>query len=385
KPIEVDVKDTEVFPSGKAYIFHDFAALLPFSLLYEQDNYPALPGFIYAWADALERRDESLFKTLAGSPGGVFGGGSAGMQIAVFCNDGDIQAQTLANGLDRAAYPVFGSVLGSAEENEHDRLQCFELGMPMRPSSDYAAVETDIPALIIEGDMDPITPPPNAKAILPGFSNGTYIEFPYAGHGPTRSVQCAGHMLNRWYDDPTAEPDMSCPESMEEPDMWAPMFVTGFVPRLGAIFFEDKKKLAGPGAWGGLSIVVSLIAFLMLSLAPLGRKMNSNAPANVGKARFWAWLTATSSVAAVAVLGAAFAATAEASQLAILFGLVPWAKYSAWLGLFAGVFGIITIVAAIRGKGRHQIPTGSMLGFILTGIAALGLSSFMYFWDLAPF
>ena len=76
----------------------DIAALLPFTLFYEQDNYPALPGFIYAWADALERRDEALFKTIAGAAGdGGFGDGSAGMQMAVLCNDGDVQAQGLAS------------------------------------------------------------------------------------------------------------------------------------------------------------------------------------------------------------------------------------------------------------------------------------------------
>ena len=45
-PIEVDVKDIENFPSGKARIFQDLVAFLPFLFFYEQVNYPAIPGLI---------------------------------------------------------------------------------------------------------------------------------------------------------------------------------------------------------------------------------------------------------------------------------------------------------------------------------------------------
>jgi hypothetical protein len=69
----------------------------------------------------------------------------------------------------------------------------------------------------------------------------------------------------------------------------------------------------------------------------------------------------------------------------MLFGLVPWAKYSAWLGLLAGVLGLVTLVLVIKGRSKHRIPAGTLLGLVLTAAAAIGLSSFMYFWDLAPF
>jgi hypothetical protein len=35
-PIEVDVKDSEVFPSGKARFFQDIVAFLPFIFFYER-------------------------------------------------------------------------------------------------------------------------------------------------------------------------------------------------------------------------------------------------------------------------------------------------------------------------------------------------------------
>ena len=385
-PITVEVKDTELFPSGKVTVFQDLAPILPFNLLYEQSQYPALPGLIYAWADALERRDEALFKTLVNAIGGDDSGGvSDGMYMAIVCNDGHQHAQSAAFLRDLEEYPVFGQIIGNPESLARDTALCVQAGIPLRPASDYTAVETDIPTLLIEGDMDPITPPPNAKSILPGFSNGTYVEFPYAGHGPSRSEQCAGHMLNRWYDDPTAEPDFSCPSSIEEPEFWAPMYTTDIAPRLGSIFFEDKKKLLVPGAWAGVSIVISLLAFLSLSLGPVGRWLNRGKAVKSGSARFWAWLASALAVGAVAILGAAVAATIETAELAIMLGLIPWGLYGAGLGVAAGIAGLLAMFTAIAARRGRKIGTGSMFGFFLTGAAAVGLSTFMLMWGLSPF
>ena len=192
-------------------------------------------------------------------------------------------------------------------------------------------------------------------------------------------------MLNRFYDSPTAEPDLSCAESMEEPVIWAPMYATTIAPRLGALYFDDKKKLVLPGVWAGASVLISLTAFLVLTLAPIGRWMNQRRVSRSGATRFLAWLAATAAVAAVAVLGAAAFVTSETSDLALLFGLVPWAGYAAWLGLAAGLLGLLTLFAAFSARRRRRIPTGTMLGLILTGAAAIGLSSFMLAWGLAPF
>jgi pimeloyl-ACP methyl ester carboxylesterase len=384
-PIVVDVKDTELYPSGKARIFQDIAAMLPFALLYEQSNYPGLPGLIYAWADVLERRDESLFKLIASFSGGGFGSGSDGMRNAILCIDGDVAAMERAGKLDIAEYPILGSVMNSEETLERATALCEELGMTTRPESDYLPTRTDIPTLIIEGDMDPITPPPNAKAILPGFEKGTYVEFPYAGHGPSRSVKCAGHMLNKFYDNPGTEPDVSCTSTMKAPEFWAPMFTTSMAAKLGALAADDKKKLAVPGAWAGLSIVIALLAFLALTFAPLLRWMDNRTAADAGSARAFAWLSATTSVFSAAIICAAFIATSEVSEIFLAFGLVPWGRYGAYLGLVAAVVGIVTLFATFKARGSVKLPFSSALGFFLTGLAGIGLGTFIMVWGLSPF
>jgi pimeloyl-ACP methyl ester carboxylesterase len=384
-PIVVDVKDTELYPSGQTRFFPDIVAFLPFMFLYEQSNYPGLPGMIYAWADAVERRDETLFKVLAQAGAGDTGDFSQGMYDAIFCLDGYREAQISSSAADREAFPILANALGTAEFDQKFAQRCHDIGMSPRDSGEYGPISTDIPALIVAGDMDPITPPPLAKAILPGFSNATYVEFPYAGHGPLRSVECGGDLLNTFFDDPNAEPDLSCLDEMEVPEFFVPLFTTGIVPRLLLIAVEDKKKLVGPAAWGGISVIISLFAFIVLSLAPIGRRIDTRQPVNASDARWSAWLAATFATAAAAIFGAAIAVTIDASEFLVIFGLVPWAWFGAVAGLFGGLFGIVVIVLTVRARLKRTLPIGTLVGFLMTGIAAVGLSSFLLYWDLAPF
>ena len=69
----------------------------------------------------------------------------------------------------------------------------------------------------------------------------------------------------------------------------------------------------------------------------------------------------------------------------LIFGLVPWAKYGAWIGLFAGILGLATLLSTINARRRRSLPISTLLGFLLTGAAAMGLSSFMLMWGLGPF
>jgi pimeloyl-ACP methyl ester carboxylesterase len=384
-PITVDVEKSEIYPSGKARVFADIVAFLPFIMLYEQTNYPGLPGMIYAWTDLVEKRDETLFKALVQAGDGDLGGLSPGMYNAIFCLDGYREAQIRSGAADREAFPVFGEVLGSAEFDKKAAQRCRDFGMAPRDGAEYQPASTDIPALIVAGDMDPITPPPLAKAILPGFTNATYVEFPYAGHGPLRSVECGGDLLNLFFDDPSGEPDLSCVDEMEAPRFFVPLYTSNIAPRLLLLAVEDEKKLAGPGAWAGISIIISLIAFIWLSVAPLGRRIDKRQPVSVSAARWSAWLAATFATAAAAIFGAAIAVTVDTSEILVVFGLVPWARIGAVAGLLGGLFGIAAVAFIIRERRKEKLPIGTVVGFLLTGIAALGLSTFLLYWDLGPF
>jgi hypothetical protein len=340
---------------------------------------------IYAWADVVESRDETFFKALTQLNDGGSGGFSQGMYNAIFCLDGSRDAMIASGAADREEFPILSTALGTAESNAAAAQLCRDLGMYPRGSAEYAPVSTDIPALIVSGDMDPITPPPLAEAIMPGFSNGTLVVFPYTGHGPLRSLECGGDMLNSFFDDPMGELDLSCVDEVEAPDFFVPLYETRIATRLGLIAVEDKKKLAGPVIWGGFSVTVSLFAFFILSLGSLGRRIDRRQPVDMPHARLATWLAASFSTLAIVVIGAAAGVTADASEILLLFGMVPWAWYGAVAGVFAGLAGIAAIGLTIRIRLQRSVPIGTLVGFLMTGLAAFGLSSFLLYWDLRPF
>jgi pimeloyl-ACP methyl ester carboxylesterase len=71
-------------------------------------------------------------------------------------------------------------------------------------------VESSIPALLLAGDFDPITPPDWGRLAAEGLSQSYFYTFPANGHWVTRSSLCALSVAFAFWDDPTAEPDSTC-------------------------------------------------------------------------------------------------------------------------------------------------------------------------------
>ncbi len=134
-----------------------------------------------------------------------------------------------------------------------------------------------------------------------------------------------------------------------------------------------------------MSLCISVLGFLWLSIAPLGRRIDGRNAVDVGGARVAAWSAAALATLGAAVVGAAFGVTADASEILPAFGLVPWAGWGTLAGLLAGLFGLAALVLTVRARLRGSLPIGTLVGFLLTGLAAVGLSSFLLYWDLGPF
>jgi hypothetical protein len=232
--------------------------------------------------------------------------------------------------------------------------------------------------------MDPITPPPLAHLIAPGFSNGTYVEFPYAGHGPSRSVDCAGDLLNKFYDDPAAEPDLGCVQEMEVPEFLGPLYRTSAAPRLAVLAMEQKEDLPKVASWGGASMLGVLVGFLVLSFAPLVRRVETRQPAPAEGARLATWAAAAFGTASIAIFAAAAGVSYKLSEMLLIFGMVGWAALGAWAGVLAGLSGVLALVLSVRARRRIELPIGTLVGFIITGLSAVSLSVFLMVWGLGP-
>lgn len=386
-PIEVEAIDKELFPAGKGWFFGDLIGGIPFSSLYEQDNYPTLPAFIDALARTVEKGDAKAWRLLtAGGPGGGPGGAeiSQGMYNAIACNDDWWGQLHEAVAQDRAEHPELASFLPPPELIDEIAAICKRYGMKPRPAEQYASVVTDIPSVIANGAMDPITPPPLAKAILPGFSKVTYVEFPYSGHGPTRSQKCGGDFLTKFFDAPTAKVDTTCADEIKRPKFSGPLYRTPGFLKLAALAAEDEKKVAVPALWFGLPALVLLVGFFVYALSPVARLINRDGGMPTLGARPLAFLTALAGVGSIAGLGYGAYATYEANEILLLSGLIGWARWFSILGLLAGLLGAGVLYLTVRARAQKTLPIGTLAGLVLTGLSGVALASFLLLNGFGP-
>ncbi len=389
EPIVIeDPIDDEVFPNGKATFFETIIAGIPFQAFYEQKTYATLPAMIDAMADMVDKKDYAALRTLtAGGP--VETGGDAfisqGMYNAIGCNDGWVAGLEQAVIEDKAANPVLGAMQGDPKFAAEQAAMCVRNGMPPRPAQWYGALVTDIPMIVANGQMDPITPPPLAKAILPGLKNATYVEFPYAGHGPTRSVKCAGEFLTKFFDAPAAKVDTKCADDMKAPDFTGPLFRTDGVLRVAGAAFENPAMGGLFSLWLGVPGLILLIGAFVYSAAPVARFVNGDDVMSTAGARPLAWIVSLLGVASLAGLGLGIAMSTAANETMVLVGLLGWTKWFAWAGIAAGVLGVILFLMTLGARARTPLPIGVLLGLILTSLSAVAVATFLYRWGFAPF
>jgi pimeloyl-ACP methyl ester carboxylesterase len=71
-------------------------------------------------------------------------------------------------------------------------------------------VTSNVPALILAGEYDPITPPDWGRMVDADLLNSYFHEFPGNGHWVTRSSPCAVQMSLTFWDNPAVDPGMIC-------------------------------------------------------------------------------------------------------------------------------------------------------------------------------
>ena len=81
-----------------------------------------------------------------------------------------------------------------------------------RPQSVNAPVESDIPALLLSGNFDPITPPAYADLAHETLTAAYNFVWPNVGHGVLRSDRCAVEIAVAFIEDPLQEPESACLE-----------------------------------------------------------------------------------------------------------------------------------------------------------------------------
>jgi pimeloyl-ACP methyl ester carboxylesterase len=78
------------------------------------------------------------------------------------------------------------------------------------PDAFSRPVKSKIPALVMAGSLDPVTPASDSKRTAKKLRNAQYIEFENFGHGVTIGTDCPRQVRQVFLDDPEAELDLAC-------------------------------------------------------------------------------------------------------------------------------------------------------------------------------
>jgi pimeloyl-ACP methyl ester carboxylesterase len=182
-----------------------------FSALYSTEWIPALP-YLIAQAEA----EPSEAKPLAEFLLAVTGSLTIGMHYAVQCQE---------------ELPFTSPQRVRAADQAHPELHALTAAEPIfslcepwatadPAPEENQPVRSDIPALVLAGEYDPITPPSWGRLVSADLANGFFFEFPGLGHGAAGSHDCPDEIFLAFLKQPTVAPDGSCIADMQPPDFF---------------------------------------------------------------------------------------------------------------------------------------------------------------------
>jgi pimeloyl-ACP methyl ester carboxylesterase len=206
-----------------------------FTFLYISRIIPVLPQAIH---DVYEG-DYNLMQQLSSTRLALLDELSRGTMLSVLCRD-DLIGRTPQDQLDiRSALP--DPLVSDIDDDDLIKFGAFGLceNWPVEEDDPWVKnpVDSDIPALLLAGEFDPITPPSYARLVTETLDNATYIEFPGMGHDVLASP-CAQTIAGAFIEKPLNLLATTCLNEMKEITFDLPSDVTELI----LVPFEDEAR-----------------------------------------------------------------------------------------------------------------------------------------------
>jgi pimeloyl-ACP methyl ester carboxylesterase len=213
-PIRTDVLDPSSGRSLEAVIDGDTFASYVFNALYAAEIIPALPKSIYETRDGDPQFVSLMTTVVLQQLPYVF----LGMNTAVQCAE-EFTFETAAS-LQTVVAETRPELQGFARRGLVDPALlplCAAWGAGQPDAIDNQPVSSAVPALVVSGEYDPITPPSYGELAAETLSNSTVLSFPGVGHGAVFSSDCAMDIAKQFLADPAAKLDTACIVGMNAP------------------------------------------------------------------------------------------------------------------------------------------------------------------------
>lgn len=189
-----------------------------YGMLYDSELIPALPQLI----TAMHAGDFSVATIQASR---LLGPNLAvGMYINVNCAE-ETNLTTLDTARANIALsPALEPLFLQAVQDELVQMfaQCELWGVPAADSIENEPVSSPLPTLILNGALDPVTPPTYASMVHDHLPNSFYYEFPALGHDVFFSDPCGREVTLAFLDDPKTAPQPECLDNLHPPEFVVP-------------------------------------------------------------------------------------------------------------------------------------------------------------------
>jgi len=205
-PISQEITNPLTGESYTALLDGDTFMLLIFRLLYDTSALPLLPKIIY---DA-SQGDLAMIGQIRGLLLMKMEVVSRGMYTTVLCHEENPFSTSAAHQAVLAEYPHLARIFENAATGKLGYQICAGWEAGQAAALENQPVDSDIPALVMAGEFDPISPPAWSEHAAKTLENAYYFEYPAVGHGASVVSGCPQEMTIDFFNDPSRAPADSC-------------------------------------------------------------------------------------------------------------------------------------------------------------------------------
>ncbi len=184
-PVEVEYRDATSGQSMRDTVTSDTLVGLAFAFSYAPQTASLLPLVLDEAAQGRYAPLMSLAQLMTRSMAGSM---NRGMQWSVICAEDADRFDPDAARRDTLLGDEVGRMFFAA---------CPVWPTGGRPADFNAPFKSDLPVLLLSGELDPVTPPRYGERVLAGTPNGRHLQLPGQGHG-TLTLGCMPKLLGRF-------------------------------------------------------------------------------------------------------------------------------------------------------------------------------------------
>ena len=374
-PLVVPVADAQLYPSGTFTVnAHEFAYAVS-QTLSGTSFLPFAPLFVREVKNGNTDVMAAMVEAMAG--GVVSGEMNIGTNRSVLCYDETAYSSPEKFAAVAARYPEAFSAMGYGLD------VCGEWPSGRATADEIEPVRGDVPALLLHGEYDQVTPPYFGEELAGRLSNGHLVVFPGSGHYPSAGDSCAQSIIARFVEDPSVRPDGACLSARPALSFATDVYITGGVFRLmsGTLAKQNSIPLIGLGA----ILLVLLSAVLFWPLASLIRRIKGEPGEVDGYARVARWLAGVTALLALVFavgLGLAAMRTVASTPMLLAFGLPGSAGPLFVIPPILVILSPGVLVAGVQAWRKRYWNLVSRVHYSLVAAACLGFVVFVGYWGL---